>query len=353
MSSQFQQAESLLEKIQNLKVWGKKSGYEKLGKVENDQENSQANDNHFLRAGSAALKNKPSSKQVRLDMKALNDCQKNVGKLDDVKNDLISILANYKDLATTLGNRDGFNTYLSNLKGIIGQKERDHKYMAYDENLYRDEDHFKDEKEGTLYSIQSNKVGILLYLSFGAFLSHGIIFAIQAKLKLLKQLMDNHGYQAFMSTYEICTERLAEFEGKNAIEAKRICGNYLYTIKKTFKAVGIDLDIIKKEANAKQKDRQQKYMKILENCQKLAKDGQLEQIEKAMRELRKSHGLLFSTLKAFNQALQEWNERKIHLKDAEQSTYGVCGERLLYAVRKKLNILVMIMNDIYNYLWAF
>jgi hypothetical protein len=118
---------------------------------------------------------------------------------------------------------------------------------------------FENSKERTKGSIKRNEVGIHLNPSFGVILESralGILFAIQAKLKLLKQL-NKHGYQAFLSTYEICscTERLEEFEGKNADEAQQICGKYLHTIKATFNAAGIDLDSIKKEANSKQKDK--------------------------------------------------------------------------------------------------
>jgi DNA-binding transcriptional MerR regulator len=116
--------------------------------------------------------------------------------------------------------------------------------------------------------------------------------------------MDNRGYQAFRSTYDICTERLEEFEGENAIEAKRICDKYLDQIKATFKEAGFDLDSIR-ETHAKQKESD---MKILEDFQKFAEAGQLQQVVEEMREVRKTCNYVFGTWKAFSDILNEWEK---------------------------------------------
>jgi hypothetical protein len=162
----LQQVESLLEKIPNLKFWDNKFAYEKLGQVENDPE-GQANDkdSHFQQAESA-LKNKPSSKQVRSDMKALKNCEKNFGKMDAVKNDIKSLLAHNNELATILGDRDDFSTYLSNLKGTIQEKKRKYKNMKYNDTVnekdyYGGEEGFNNEKNEVGVSVNYNKVGIL------------------------------------------------------------------------------------------------------------------------------------------------------------------------------------------------
>jgi hypothetical protein len=189
--------------------------------------------------------------------------------------------------------------------------------------------------------------------------------------------LDKHGYQIFMLTYVICTERRDKFR-KYANEAKMICGKYLRPILNCFKKAGIKVDeerlehlnatkfvenlgkerlqirpnlqgsnaikvleglkrahphrMAQKE-KAKQEGARKSDIEVLNECQKLVEDGGVNNVREEMQQiLRKYYGLngVLGTWTTFSHYVIELeyiiHVRKRQKAKKEVAKLMVCGQ---------------------------